>query len=301
MTHSNNRVRVIAAIALSIALVTGIGGSVNSAFANPGSGTIFVAVPFNQELYTVSNAGVFTLVGTPTDAAGNVIRINTLAIDPSSQIMYGGEGQGSGDLYIVNQATAEVTLVGPNGVGAYDALDFGLGGVLYGTLLNGDLVTVDETTGGIITNLGNTGLDIGGISFDVGGILWANDKVTTDIYTINPATAQAALVALGDGFIDPAGLQLLCDGTAYAGDLTGGPFGTVDLLTGVFTQLSNAPETPGGMTVTDICAVGGEFLPIDSTALLIAGAGANAIWILPVLAGLAGAGIYLTRSKLNWI
>jgi hypothetical protein len=55
-------------------------------------------------------------------------------------------------------------------------------------------------------------------------------------------------------------------------------------------------------TGADSCMpVGGEFLPIDTTALVIAGASANAIWILPILAGLAGAGLYLTRSKLNWI
>jgi len=37
--------------------------------------------------------------------------------------------------------------------------------------------------------------------------------------------------------------------------------------------------------------VGGEFLPIDSTALVLAGLQSSAIWMLPVLAGAAGAGI----------
>ena len=37
--------------------------------------------------------------------------------------------------------------------------------------------------------------------------------------------------------------------------------------------------------------VGGEFLPIDSTAIMIAGLQTSAIWMLPVLAGAAGAGI----------
>jgi len=37
--------------------------------------------------------------------------------------------------------------------------------------------------------------------------------------------------------------------------------------------------------------VGGELLPIDSTALLLAGLQSSAIWMLPVLAGAAGAGI----------
>jgi len=36
--------------------------------------------------------------------------------------------------------------------------------------------------------------------------------------------------------------------------------------------------------------VGGEFLPIDSTALLLAGLQSSAIWMLPVLAGAAGVG-----------
>ncbi len=36
--------------------------------------------------------------------------------------------------------------------------------------------------------------------------------------------------------------------------------------------------------------VGGEFLPIDSTALMLAGLQSSAIWMLPVLAGAVGAG-----------
>ena len=36
--------------------------------------------------------------------------------------------------------------------------------------------------------------------------------------------------------------------------------------------------------------VGGEFLPIDNTALMLAGLQSSAIWMLPVLAGAAGAG-----------
>ena len=48
-------------------------------------------------------------------------------------------------------------------------------------------------------------------------------------------------------------------------------------------------------------AVGGVGLGIDTTALLIAGASANAFWILPLLGVAAGTGLYLTRSKFNWI
>jgi len=45
--------------------------------------------------------------------------------------------------------------------------------------------------------------------------------------------------------------------------------------------------------------VGGEFLPIDSTALMLAGLQTSAIWMLPVLAGVAGAGFYLIKFRTN--
>ncbi len=45
--------------------------------------------------------------------------------------------------------------------------------------------------------------------------------------------------------------------------------------------------------------VGGELLPLDSTALVLAGLQTSAIWMLPVLAGLAGAGFYLVKFRTN--
>ena len=44
--------------------------------------------------------------------------------------------------------------------------------------------------------------------------------------------------------------------------------------------------------------VGGEFLPMDATALFIAGLSGSAIWMIPTLAGLAGAG-FIIRQKLQ--
>ena len=45
--------------------------------------------------------------------------------------------------------------------------------------------------------------------------------------------------------------------------------------------------------------VGGEFLPIDSTALLIAGMSANMGFIVPIAAGIVGIGAYYIRSRIN--
>jgi len=45
--------------------------------------------------------------------------------------------------------------------------------------------------------------------------------------------------------------------------------------------------------------VGGEFLPIDSTALMLAGLQSSAIWMLPILAGAAGASAYYIKTRMN--
>ena len=45
--------------------------------------------------------------------------------------------------------------------------------------------------------------------------------------------------------------------------------------------------------------VGGEIIPIDTTALLLAGLQTSAIWMLPVLVGAAGAGAYYIKTRLN--
>jgi len=62
----------------------------------------------------------------------------------------------------------------------------------------------------------------------------------------------------------------------------------------VFTFLNECiePEPP---------VVGGELLPIDSTALVLAGLQTSAIWMLPVLAGVAGSafGILYIKSRRN--
>jgi len=58
---------------------------------------------------------------------------------------------------------------------------------------------------------------------------------------------------------------------------------------------------PGGIPPDDCLpdVVGGEFLPVDTTALLIAGMSANMSLIVPIAAGIAGAGAYLIRSRMS--
>ena len=48
-----------------------------------------------------------------------------------------------------------------------------------------------------------------------------------------------------------------------------------------------------------VAQVGGEFLPIDNTALMLAGLQSSAIWMLPALAGIAGVGAYFIRTRMT--
>ena len=45
--------------------------------------------------------------------------------------------------------------------------------------------------------------------------------------------------------------------------------------------------------------VAGELLPLDSTALFLAGIQSMTVWMIPTVAGLAGAGVYLVKYRAN--
>lgn len=52
-------------------------------------------------------------------------------------------------------------------------------------------------------------------------------------------------------------------------------------------------------TLEDLIKVGGELLSIDSAALLLAGLQSSAIWMVPAMAGTAGAGIYYIKKRMS--
>ena len=45
--------------------------------------------------------------------------------------------------------------------------------------------------------------------------------------------------------------------------------------------------------------VGGDFLALDNTTLVLAGLQSSAIWMLPALAGIAGVGAYFIRTRMT--
>jgi len=59
------------------------------------------------------------------------------------------------------------------------------------------------------------------------------------------------------------------------------------------------PPPPPPPPPTPQPPVGGEFIPLDSTALLIAGMSANLGLIVPIVAGIAGVGAYFIKTRMN--
>jgi len=87
----------------------------------------------------------------------------------------------------------------------------------------------------------------------------------------------------GSIFFNDGEVIVECDGSfeiLFGGILDGNPITIVDCFVGV---------------------IGGELLSIDSTALVLAGLQTSAIWMLPVLAGVAGSafGVLYIKSRRN--
>ena len=59
----------------------------------------------------------------------------------------------------------------------------------------------------------------------------------------------------------------------------------------------NIPVVDMAMAQVTVLVVGGNYMPIDSTALLLAGIQTSAAWFVPTIAGLAGTGFYLIKFR----
>jgi len=77
-----------------------------------------------------------------------------------------------------------------------------------------------------------------------------------------------------------------------------GPYTLTLDLAGLGTIFSHGEVDSIDFICPDI-TVGGELLPLDSTALLLAGLQISTIWMLPVLAGAAVVGAFYIRTRLN--
>ncbi len=222
--------------------------------ADLGSGTLFGTDASGGNLITVNQTtGVGSIVGFM--AAGVV---PSLALDPTTGILYAGRGGGAPFLYTVNPATGAATFVGNSGLGfaAIGGMDFASNGTLFAAVnIAGDggtgsdhLATINKATGaativgpfgsctGVVVPSGGGGScsieGIEAIAFDAQGILWGAKSArgsagAPGLYTINPFTGTAFFVVpiLDGGGNPPSGgvvsLQFRCDGTLFGGTARG--------------------------------------------------------------------------------
>ena len=108
-------------------------------------------------------------------------------------------------------------------------------------------------------------IDIAGHTFHNNNALRVSDNTINEIPPLDAEFVFNGSVELFDENGDPTDLRIL--------------------------QVLHRPHFPPSPPV------GGEILPVDMTALFVAGALTNALWILPTLGGIAGAAIALFKVK----
>jgi len=199
-------------------------------------------------------------VGSIVDAAGDDVKVQDLAYRSSTDQLFGTTS--NGELVTINRSTAAATFVGflPN-----DPFHIGFApdGTLWGVERSsgGDLFTLDPTNSNVLTQVVRSPSgELDALGVDPStGIIWVSET-TFDGLGPQVLTIDSA----GNRVVVGSGLREVAD---------------LDFL-----------PCP---------VVGGEFLPIDSTALMLAGLQSSAIWMLPVLAGAAGVGAFYIKTRMN--
>ena len=211
---------------------------------------------------------------------------------------------GTLDAYAISK-----TYVGPNNGNWEDGLNWNPAGVpdpnddkiLNSVIfLNINSDVVNGQTGSITIDNGLNLRINSGFSLTNQGPITMTDGDVDDIFVeggllFNDCTGTIELAGGGMIFVPLFGAS----GTFINhGAVTGGTASN-NILINLNGLVQNSGTLQGGIsnsggtfeTIASICIIGGELLPIDSTALVLAGLQSSAIWMLPVLAGAAGAGI----------
>lgn len=184
-------------------------------------------------LVTIDPAtGLVTPIGSFNLAAGGTM--TDLAFDPTTDTLYGISSNGGANLYTINTATGQPTLVGSSGLSFTNGggLAIDSTGVIYGTPLSptDTFGTYDKTTGAY-TNIANPTLPNGrgfdALSFD-GSTLYGTEAGTAShLVTIDTTTgAVTDLGATAAQFMDALAVRPAAalqgdynhNGTVEAGD-----------------------------------------------------------------------------------
>jgi hypothetical protein len=157
------------------------------------------------------------------------------------------------------------------------------------TALTDDIMAMVQSNGGTLIGAAITSAE-GTLLGSGNGFDRQIIDVSTDGASADDASAAAATaVANGIEQVNALGIGVMPGFNAGAGSFSVEVANFDEFEDAIFDKLSLEFQ----------CQVAGEILPIDTTALFVSGAAANAAWLLPVIAGIAGTAFYLTRSRWN--
>jgi len=81
------------------------------------------------------------------------------------------------------------------------------------------------------------------------------------------------------------------------GEVRSASYDAAGNLGGITTEISNLVNPYGLALAFAERQVAGELLPLNTSALMIAGLSTSAVWMIPAVAGLAGVGVYLVKFR----
>ena len=175
----------------------------------------------------------------------------------------------------------------------------------------GDTVSFERQRGGILLDERTQVVtDPGPPEFAIVNLMTVDVKENSIVFT--------AIQDLGFGIADPHEVRI------FDIDWVGNPTGKISGLEFDFSQVTSAPVNANQFSHTDHSIiwnvnglgpfiqgdtftvffsttdnVAGELLPLDSTALFLAGLSSMTVFMIPAVAGLAGAGVYLVKFRAN--
>lgn len=241
-------------------------------------------------------------------ADGKIYALLKISIDPGAD---GGQFEDqSRHLATIDPQTGVATLVGDTGLFKIATLTFNPG-TLFTVNLDDFTLSTISTGNGAVTNLCvldviNTGADGSSLAFnpDDGHIYYATELILQriNIFNVGDPANSCVVASMAIDPIKPTALVFFNsfliahfldpnDDTVFLSSIT-------DL--GADTDKGAMDHFSRGLTVIDNRVVGGTFIPIDTTALLLAGIQTNALWIMSTLAiiGIVAFGaVYITVKK----
>ena len=107
--------------------------------------------------------------------------------------------------------------------------------------------------------------------------------VPSDTFSIavNPSQPE------DEAFFEPTNSIKVSLGVVVSGDVSEN---SLQEFVALYSQVPPTPPEPE-------TRVAGELLPLDSTALFLAGIQSMTVWMIPAIAGLAGVGVYLVKFR----